>query len=245
VGGFDFDQVFGDDYLHFYDAVLTGERSQQAADLIVRLLGLQPGMRVLDIPCGHGRIASRLAAFGCEVVGVDSSARFLEVARQAGGAVDYRQADMRRFKPEGGFHAVVNWFTSFGYFDEATDRALLAGWRRALVPGGKLVIELNNRQRVLSLIAATGGPAVALLERGDDLMVDRTTFDTASGRTNTERIAVRDGRVRRYRFDVRTFAFTELRDWLLQAGFAGAAVHGEDGEPFALTSRRMIVLASA
>jgi SAM-dependent methyltransferase len=244
MSGFDFEQVFGDDYLHFYEAVLTEERSQREADLIVRLLDLGPGARVLDIPCGYGRIAERLAEFGCDVVGVDHNRRFLEVAQQRGGLVDYRLADMRQFAPDAEFDAIVNWFTSFGYFDEAVDRAILATWRRALKPGGKLIIDHQNRQRLLAVMAATGGDAVALTQRGDDLLVDRTSFDLATSRTNTERITVREGRVRRYPFTVRTFSFTELRDWLLQAGFADVVGYGPEGDPFALTSRRMVVVAT-
>jgi hypothetical protein len=45
TGRFDFDQVFGDDYLYFYEDTLTDERSDMEVELIVRLLGLQPGMR--------------------------------------------------------------------------------------------------------------------------------------------------------------------------------------------------------
>jgi SAM-dependent methyltransferase len=244
MNGFDFEQVFGDDYLHFYEAVLTDERSQQETDLIVRLLALEHGARVLDIPCGYGRIAKRLAETGCDVVAVDGSRSFLEVAKLRGGAVDYRLGDMREFTADGDFDAIVNWFTSFGYFDDATDRSILATWRRALKPGGKLIIDHQNRQRLLGVIAATGGHAVALTQRGDDLLIDRATFDVATGRTNTERISVRNGRVRRYPFTVRTFSFTELRDWLLQAGFAEVLGYGTEGEPFALTSRRMVVVAT-
>ena len=239
---FDFDDVFGDDYLHFYERLLTDERSGQEAALIASLLGLAPGMRVLDIACGYGRIANRLAAMGCEVVAVDRSERFLEVARRGGQPVDFRRADVREFAPEAEFDRIVSWFTSFGYFDEATDRALLAAWRHALRPGGRLLIDQPNRQRLLQRLA-TGGPAVALTERGDDLLIDRTTFDAASGRAETVRISVRDGRVRRYRFSVRTFAFTELRGWLLDAGFRDVAAYDGNGEEFALDSGRMIVVA--
>ncbi len=63
--------LFDEDYLYFYDEVLGAERSDADAAVIAQLLGLEPGMRVLDVPCGEGRIAGRLAARGCEVVGVD------------------------------------------------------------------------------------------------------------------------------------------------------------------------------
>ena len=241
---FDFDQVFGDDYLHFYEAMLTEERSRRELDLIARLLELAPGMRVLDMPCGHGRIANGLAELGCEVVGVDATARFLEVARGAGQPVDYRRGDMRDPPPGGGFDRIVNWFTSFGYFDDATDRRILAGWRGALRPGGRLLIDQPSRQHLFRLFAATGH-GVALVERGDDLLIDRTTYDADSGRTQTERISVRDGRVRRYRFSVRTWDLNELRGWLLDAGFRDVTAYGGDGGPFDLSSRRMVVVAGA
>lgn len=241
---YDFDQVFGDDYLHFSGDLLPEERSDQDVELIARLLDIRPGTRVLDVPCGHGRISNRLARLGCHVVGIDRSASFLDVARRDGAAVDYRLGDMRELTPDGPFDAVVNWLTSFGYFDDATDRALLVAWRRALGPGGKLVMDLQNRQRLLALMAHTGGQATALRERGDDLLIDRTTFDMATARTETERIVVRDGQVRRYWFSVRTFAFTELRNWLLEAGFAEVAGYGGEGEPLSLGSRRMVVVAS-
>ena len=244
MDSFDFDQVFGEDYLHFYGHVLTDERSDADVELIARLVGLRPGMRVLDVPCGYGRVASRLARLGCDVVGVDASALFLDVARRGGVAVDYRLGDMRELVPDGPFDAVVNWFTSFGYFDDASNRAMLASWRSALKPGGKLVIDLQNRQRLLTVMAGSpGGRATALVQRDDDLLVDSTTYDVSTGRTNTERISVRSGLVRRYRFSVRTFAFTELRDWLLDAGFAAVAGHGAEGEPLSLVSTRMVVVA--
>ena len=242
---FDFDDVFSDDYTHFYGPLLGDERSDAEAELIAGLLELAPGMRVLDAACGYGRIARRLAARGCDVVGVDRSPTFLEMARKAGGGVDYRQADMREFAADGQFDRVVSWFTSFGYFDDDANQALLASWRRALRPGGKLLIDHQNRDRFLRAVAITpDGRPSSVVERGDDLLIDRTLFDVPTGRTHTDRISVRDGRVRRYRFSVRTFTFAELRTWLLVAGFSRVEGFGRAGEPLTLDSARMIVVAS-
>lgn len=58
-------ELFDDDYLYFYVDVLGDERSDAAAEVVARLLSLAPGMRVLDVPCGEGRIAGRLAQRGC------------------------------------------------------------------------------------------------------------------------------------------------------------------------------------
>lgn len=247
---FDPRQVFDEDYMHFYETMLTPERDDSEAEMCARLLGLPPGAEVLDVPCGHGRIANRLAGRGYRVTGLDSSELFLERARadaaSRGVAVEYASGDMRVLPWEARFDGVVNWFTSFGYFDDETDRAVLAGFRRALRPGGRLVIEHLNRERMLrSLPAASEPPRVFLLERGDDLMIDRVAYDAHAGCTATERIVVRGGRVRRTGFRVRVFTVTELRDWLLASGFARVDAYGADGEPFSIDARRLIVVAQA
>jgi ubiquinone/menaquinone biosynthesis C-methylase UbiE len=245
MSNFDFDSVFGEDYLHFYEGILTDEVSDRQVATIARLVKVGPGIRVLDCPCGHGRIANRLARLGAEVVGVDSSQPFLEVAREADAGVEYRLGDMRELEFDAEFDVMVNVYTSFGYFDDETDRRVLAGFRRALKVGGKLVMDHQNSHRILSLIAALGGESVAMSERGDDLLIDRNRYDATRGRTVTERISVRDGKVRRYPFSVRIFTPAELAAWLQHAGFAQVEVFDEEGDPFTLAARRMWVVATA
>lgn len=238
----EFEGVFGEDYIHFYSAAQPAETSDRQAELIANLLELKSGSRVLDVPCGYGRITERLAAFGCRMVGVDSDPYFMRRARESAPDLDYREADMRSLDFEGEFDAVVNWFTSFGYFDDETDRAVLRSFRRALKPGGRLLLEHQNRDRMVRVV---GAGSVYVQEVGDDFLIDRSVFDAAAGRIRTERVTIREGRVRRARYSVRSFAFTELRDWLLQAGFASVEGYGAEGEPFALESARMILVATA
>ncbi|MBF6604061.1 MAG: class I SAM-dependent methyltransferase [Chloroflexi bacterium] len=243
MGEFDFDTVFdADDYLYFYEPVLTDERSEREADLVWRLLHLEPGAEVLDLACGHGRIANRLAGRGAHVTGVDRSAGFLARARAdahvRGVAVDYIEGDMRTLPWEARFDAAFNWFTAFGYHDDATDRAVLAGIRRTLRPGGRFAIDHVNRDRLL----ASFRPA-SLIERGDDLMLDSSAFDLLSGRIETDRITVRGGHVRRAHFSVRLLTAPELREWLAAAGFVTIEFVGVDGESFSAASRRMIAVA--
>jgi hypothetical protein len=54
---------------------------------------------------------------------------------------------------------------------------------------------------------------------------------------------VRDGRIRRTWYSVRLFTFTELRDWLLDAGFRTVHGYGEEGTTLSYLSRRLIVVA--
>lgn len=80
----------------------TAETLDQAQldklDLIAAKLGLEPGMRVLDIGCGWGGAAQHFAsAYGCEVVGITVSVEQAELARQrcAGLPVEIRVTDYR------------------------------------------------------------------------------------------------------------------------------------------------------
>ncbi len=240
---FDAGSVFDEDYLYFYAAGLTDERSDAETDLIWRLLELEPGMRVLDLACGHGRISNRLAARGCEVTGLDATSMFLDLARKdaeaRGVAVEYVEGDMRAIPWTGRFDRVVNWFTAFGYFDDDGNREVLSQIVRALRPGGRAALELNNRD----LIVREFQPA-RVSERDGDLMIDRSQIEPLTGRISTERIIVRGGQVRHFPFFVRMFTFTELRDWLLTAGFTAVDGYGEDGTPLTPASRRLIVTAT-
>jgi SAM-dependent methyltransferase len=236
-------EVFGDDYLHFYEGFLTDELSDAQVERIWNLFGLEAGMDVLDVPCGHGRIANRLAARGARVTGLDTDSLFLERARAdattRGVEVEYVEGDMRSLPWEERFDVVLNWFTSFGYFDDEGNRAWLREARRTLRPAGRLVIELHNRDAF-----ARNWLPVTMSERDGDLLVDRHRFDLLAGRTVTERFTVRDGRVRTSEFSVRFFTFTELRDWLLEAGFSAVDVSGHEGESLTMEVRRMVVVAT-
>jgi len=234
--------IFNDDYLHFYAERLSQARSDAETDVMCRVLGIEPGMHVLDLACGHGRIANRLAARGCHVTGLDASPLFLDVARRhakaRGVSVDYVQGDMRDVPWTGRFDRVVNWFTAYGYFDDADNRRVLSEVRKALKPSGTAAFELNNRDVLLR-----GFMPTTAVTRGDDMMVDRHVFDPLTGRTDTERVVIRDGAVRRSAYSVRLFAFTELRDWLTAAGFSVVDGYGDGGGPLTASSPRMIVTA--
>ena len=62
-------------------------------------------MRVLDMPCGEGRIAGRLARMGCEVVGVDYTEPWIELARKQYPEAAFHRGDMRSLEYDQEFDA--------------------------------------------------------------------------------------------------------------------------------------------
>jgi ubiquinone/menaquinone biosynthesis C-methylase UbiE len=81
---------------------------------VERLLRLQPGERVLEIACGNGQFARRMAELGAQVLATDFSERMLERARAHGGDVEYRLADatdeevLLALGPRASFDAIVS-----------------------------------------------------------------------------------------------------------------------------------------
>jgi len=253
---FDAAAMYDDDYLHFFATPVstaathlpdTGDgRSSTDTDLIWRLLDLRPGMTVLDLGCGHGRIANRLAARGCIVTGLDFSPVFLDRARAdaeaLGVEVDYVHGDMRDLPWTGRFDRALSWSTAFGYFDDPTNRDVLRQLRRALTPEGRVAMDLNN---VVARLRDFRPSRVAATRGEHDLLADRYHLDPLTSRLEVTRTVVRDGRARTLTFVVRLFAFPELRDWLLAEGFRDAEACGEDGGVLSTEHERMVVVANA
>ena len=234
---FDFEGVFNEDYLYFYEEILTAERTDEDVAKIVELLELEPDAEILDCPCGHGRIANALAERGFRVTGVDTSDFFLEKARADAAArgveVEYVHGDMRELPWRERFDGLVNWFTSFGYFSDEENKAVLRGFHDALRPGGRLVLETQNVSRIL----LAPQPMHVVGERDGDVMIDRWELDAENARFLTERLVMRGGRARKVHFSVRWFTPPELRSWLEEAGFENVRMPGLTAET------RLVVVA--
>jgi SAM-dependent methyltransferase len=117
--------------------------------MILQVLGLRPGDRVLDLACGSGDHARRLARHGLEVVGVDSAASLVSHCRQRAAeegttTAYFVQGDMRELAYEGEFDAVLLLSGSFGFFDDAANRDVLMRMARALRSEGKLLIDVSD-----------------------------------------------------------------------------------------------------
>ncbi|WP_241827183.1 SAM-dependent methyltransferase [Streptomyces graminilatus] len=245
----DWELLFGGEYDYFDLPDLTPELNQREAARMVKLGGLTPGMTLLDAPCGHGRHANVLASQGYSVVGVDRDERFLamaaEEAREMGVDVDYRRVDLREMSFDSEFDAAVSWYSSFGYFDDETDRDILSRYRRALRPGGIFLLDMHSPYRHIPSVLANHEMHVDVLRRGEDMAIDIQELDAVASRYYAEKITIRNSVVERARYNVRMFTAPEILEWFRTAGFSEAYVTDEHGGTFTVSSRRLVVHGTA
>ncbi len=139
-------------------------REQTKAELafIERQLPLLSHPSILDVCCGSGRHANALAQRGYRVLGLDTNAGAVAQAREAAPAgASFQGLDMRELHSlPHTFDGVINLWASFGYFDDATNEAILRQIAEKLRRGGRAIIDLYNRDHMLTL------PAEESAERG-------------------------------------------------------------------------------
>jgi SAM-dependent methyltransferase len=125
----------------FHDRI-PAEQTALEADFVDQYL--ERGSLVLDVPCGAGRHALRLAERGHSVIAVDRS--FDVLSSPPSGSVSWIRADMRSLPlMRGRIGAIICLWQSFGYFSSEENAWVLRHWADLARPGGCLVLDLYHR----------------------------------------------------------------------------------------------------
>jgi SAM-dependent methyltransferase len=208
------------------------------AEQVVRALGLTTPSRVLDVPCGTGRIARRLRAMGHAVVGIDATVPFLAVAREAG--VPVIRADMRtRVVREGSFDAAFCLWGSFGYFDEDGNRAQAEALVDALAPRGRLLVDTLVADTLLPGFAPDAAWSV-----GDVDVTERRVYDAETKRIETTWTFSRDDGRPTQVTSVRLYELDELTDLFAACGCSTFQAFDGELAPFGAASDRLWLVAT-
>lgn len=241
-----YESFFGEDYFEIYKQVITPEGTASQVEGIVSLLHLEAGARVLDLACGHGRHSIPLAKRGYRVTGYDLSevflSRALADAEREGVNIRWVQGDMRELSFNGEFDAVINVFTSFGYFEDPEDDAkTLRGIYAAVRSGGQFLLETIHRDALLARFQTQGfdktpNGSIVLHERRWDLARDVIHDDITLIRP--------DGTRTEYTTAVRARSLDKFITLIQGVGFEVEAWYGGlDGSSLDLSSHRLVLVS--
>jgi len=228
----------------FWRRVVPPEATTAEVDFVEERLGLRPGSRIVDVPCGSGRHSIALARRGHTVTGLDISAEAIGHARRAAAAagvdVDFHEAEMRDVPPDG-FDAAVCMGNSFGYLDPAGTRAFVAGLAAAVRPGGGLVVDYSAAAESI-LPGFTGEDRT--MHAGDITVAGTTGYDVAHSRLISGYRFTRDAEEVAATALHHVLTCAQIDDLLATAGFVDIAHYaGPDGEPFRLGAPRLLLTA--
>ncbi len=234
---------FGEEYLELYAHRDAGEADRHL-DFVERHLAprLPPPRAVLDLACGAGRHTAALRQRGFRTLGIDLSLTLLAFPPR----VPCVAGDMRRlpFRADT-FDWVLNFFTSFGYFErERENFQVLEEFVRVLTPGGRFLIDFLNREVVLANLKAQEIQEIA----GRRVHIERW-YDQDSRRINKRmRLEMRESGgktrpARTYLESVRAYSHDEVTIGARWAGLVVDDLYGNfQGDPFDRDSERLILL---
>jgi SAM-dependent methyltransferase len=239
------EDLFNDDFIRTMAKISDADIAREA-NFIEESLGCEAGATILDLACGTGRHAVELASRGYQVVGFDLSlsmlARASDEAQERGMKINFVQGDMREMTFEETFDGVFSWNTSFGFFDEEKNAAVIAKVHRSLKKGGQFLLDVINRD---SLIRSA--PSLAWFEGDGCICMDEMQIDFITSRMKVKRtLMMDDGRTKEIEYSIRVYSLHELGKMLHDNGFRVAEVSGRTGTPgvfFGCESPRTLILA--
>jgi SAM-dependent methyltransferase len=249
------EDLFNDDYIRTMAKLSDGQIGKEV-DFIEESLGCEAGAMILDLACGTGRQAVELAARGYQVVGFDLSlsmlARASDEAQDRKQKINFVQGDMREMTFEETFDGVYSWNTSFGYFDEEKNAAIVAKVHRALKKGGQFLLDVVNRDNIIRQ-----SPSLVWYEGDGCICMDEMQIDWITSRMKVKRTLMmddvatgpgggRESRTKEIEYSIRVYSLHELGKLLHDNGFRVAEVSGLTGTPgvfFGCEAPRTLILA--
>lgn len=216
---------------------------QRETDSILSLLEPAPGTHIVDVPCGPGDHAVELARRGHHVTGIDRCAELLDHARRRAreAQVDaaFVEGDMRTFRTETSFEALICMWGSFGYFDASGDRAQLETYHALIRPGGRLLLDLLPLEGILTSFEPRDSQRV-----GRMIVTQERSYDMLRQRIDGVWTFHRDDERIERSTSMRLYTVREAYELLESAGFSEVEMFDpETCEPFSLGAVRALVRA--
>ena len=239
------EDFFSDIVVDFWRKAISEERTHAEADFILELLQVPHAAKILDVPCGQGRLTCELASQGYALTGIDFSLPFLAEARGKAAErrlnIEWQHGDMRKMSGQAEFDGAFCFGNSFGYFDDGGNATFLCAVCQSLKPGARFVLDA-------AISAETLLPRLHDREwaRVDDfLFLEENHYDHLNGRMTTEYTFIRYGQSWRKASSHRVYTYRELFNLIEEAGFVHIESFGSLArDPFVFGSQQLFFVAS-
>jgi SAM-dependent methyltransferase len=230
--------------LDFWRAAIPAELTRAEADFLTKQLQLPNSAKVLDVPCGNGRLSIELAQRGFALTGVDIAKEFIDEAKssslQAGVNIDWRNQDMRALPWAGEFDGAFCFGNSFGYLDDDANANFLKAVSVTLKPGARFILDAPA---IAECILPTFQPSRSIEIAGIKVDIEHR-YDHEQGRMFNDFTFTRDGVVDRRPSSQRAYTYREVTELLHDSGFESVAAYGSlTGEPFNLGAHRLLLVS--
>lgn len=240
------ENFFGNKYLDTHLPLLTDNVNNADVNFMLDVLDIPEGAEILDVPCGFGRHSNLLSEKGYKVTGIDFKPEFIELAQKNSQEknlnTNFIVGDMRKLDFDNKFDAVINFFTSFGYFDDNDNFETLKGMSKSLKIGGKIIIDMVNREWAINMTRENG--LIWLLYPDNKVFLANNKFDILKGRWISDQVIVEKGESFEQQQDVRLYSYTEYSFLLNIVGLKIIAAYGDiDKSQYNVKSRNMIIVA--
>ena len=215
----------------------------QEVEQIVSLLKIQPGGSICDLCCGPGRHSLELGRLGYCVTGVDRTGLYIEQAKkkanEKGLNIRFVQDDMRSFCEPNAFDAVINVFTSFGYFEDVTDdKRVLENVYKSLKEDGKFLIDIMGKEVLARIFQEK-----RWWEEGGAIILEEAKLSEDWCSVDSRWIIIRNSKRDEFRFSLRLYSAAQLSELLKSSGFEQVETYGGlDASPYDQKANRLVVV---
>ena len=231
--------------LDFWRAAISDEHTRAEADFLEKQLQLAAGARVLDAPCGNGRLSIELAGRGLKLTGVDIASEFIAEARTKANEskveIDWQERDMRDLPWTSEFDGAFCFGNSFGYLEDDENAEFLNAVSRSLKPGARFILDAPA---IAECILPHFQPTRSVELAGITVSIEHR-YDHEQGRMFNDFTFTRNGVVEKRPSSQRAYTYHELTGLLRAAGFEVVNAFGSLAEePFELGAHRLLLVTA-
>ncbi len=230
-------KTFDKNYLEAFK--FLDRNANKEVNQIVKLLKIRKSDLILDSCCGWGRHTSVFYKKGYKIQGVDISEDFIIHAKKSCNKTIFIKKDIRNINYGKKYNIILNLETSFGYYNDKTNKRIIKNFYDSLKERGKIVIELINPEYIYSNFKKK----LILLNKPNIKIIDDNILQNNKKYIKTLRSIKTNSNNDKKIIKLRLYSKKELLEIFKNVGFKDITFFGKlSGERYTKKSIRLIAI---